>query len=218
MSTQKPVAWSWRTRSNGISARLAWVVFALVQMVSATLRYRRTDRSGFIDVPTPGPAIYCVWHNRLALCMPAYFSYVRKRNRSAGMAALVSASRDGAFLTGILECFKVQPVRGSSSRRGAQAIAGTDDLGRARLRSGHHAGRSARSALCRAGRRDVAGATDRFHRGAGVVSFGLENPLEKLGSFSNSAAVFPLRSDLRKSHPGAARGDGGRARRIAPAA
>jgi hypothetical protein len=101
---------------------VAWVVFALVQMVSATLRYRRIDRSGFIDVPTPGPAIYCVWHNRLALCMPAYFSYIRNRNRSSGMAALVSASRDGAFLTGILECFKVQPVRGSSSRRGAQGL------------------------------------------------------------------------------------------------
>jgi hypothetical protein len=38
------------------------------------------------------------------------------------MAAMVSASRDGGFLTGILECFKVQPVRGSSSRRGPQAL------------------------------------------------------------------------------------------------
>ena len=38
------------------------------------------------------------------------------------MAALVSASRDGAFLAGILEWFGVQPVRGSSSRRGPQAL------------------------------------------------------------------------------------------------
>ena len=38
------------------------------------------------------------------------------------MAALVSASKDGAFLTAILEQLKVQPVRGSSSRRGAQAL------------------------------------------------------------------------------------------------
>jgi lysophospholipid acyltransferase (LPLAT)-like uncharacterized protein len=38
------------------------------------------------------------------------------------MAAMVSASRDGGFLTGVLECFKVQPVRGSSSRRGPQAL------------------------------------------------------------------------------------------------
>ena len=33
-----------------------------------------------------------------------------------------SASRDGGFLAAILECFGVQPVRGSTSRRGAQAL------------------------------------------------------------------------------------------------
>jgi lysophospholipid acyltransferase (LPLAT)-like uncharacterized protein len=38
------------------------------------------------------------------------------------MAAMVSASRDGGFLAAILDCFKVQPVRGSSSRRGPQAL------------------------------------------------------------------------------------------------
>jgi lysophospholipid acyltransferase (LPLAT)-like uncharacterized protein len=101
---------------------LAWLVFALIRTVSATLRYRWNDRSGYINVPVPGPAIYCIWHNRLALCMPAYFSYVKKHNRTPGMAAMVSASKDGGFLTGILECFNVQPVRGSSSRRGPQAL------------------------------------------------------------------------------------------------
>src|ERR1043166_3620677 len=35
---------------------------------------------------------------------------------------MVSASKDGGLLTAILECFKVQPVRGSSSRRGHQAL------------------------------------------------------------------------------------------------
>ncbi len=100
----------------------AWLVFAVIRTVSATLRYRRDDRSNYINVPVPGPAIYCVWHNRLALCMPAYFDYVKERNKTPGMAAMVSASRDGGFLTGILECFNVQPVRGSSSRRGPQAL------------------------------------------------------------------------------------------------
>jgi lysophospholipid acyltransferase (LPLAT)-like uncharacterized protein len=101
---------------------LAWLVFALIRTMSATLRYRWNDRSGYINVPVPGPAIYCIWHNRLALCMPAYFSYVKKHNCTPGMAAMVSASKDGGFLTGILECFNVQPVRGSSSRRGPQAL------------------------------------------------------------------------------------------------
>jgi lysophospholipid acyltransferase (LPLAT)-like uncharacterized protein len=102
---------------------LAWLVFALIRAVSATLRYRWIDRSAYINAPVPpAPAIYCVWHNRLALSMPAYFSYVKKYSRAPGMAAMVSASKDGGFLTGILECFKVQPVRGSSSRRGPQAL------------------------------------------------------------------------------------------------
>ena len=39
-----------------------------------------------------------------------------------GLAVMVSASRDGALLTAVLECFKVQPVRGSTSRRGRQAL------------------------------------------------------------------------------------------------
>ena len=100
----------------------AWLVFALVRTVSATLRYQWSDRSGYFDHGTPGPAIYCVWHNRLALCLVPYFGYVKKHNQTPGMAALVSASKDGAFLAGILECFGVHPVRGSSSRRGPQAL------------------------------------------------------------------------------------------------
>jgi lysophospholipid acyltransferase (LPLAT)-like uncharacterized protein len=101
---------------------LARLIFILIRLGSATLRYRWNDRSGFFNGTPPGPAIYCVWHNRLALCMTAYFGYVKKRNSTPGMAAMVSASRDGGFLTGILECFNVQPVRGSSSRRGPQAL------------------------------------------------------------------------------------------------
>jgi lysophospholipid acyltransferase (LPLAT)-like uncharacterized protein len=129
--TQTPAAKTKPRKSGGVVVAhqvkwhqrvAAWLVFAVIRMVSATLRYRRDDRSNFIQVATPGPAIYCVWHNRLALCLPAYWDYVKKRNKTPGMAAMVSASRDGGFLTGILECFNVQPVRGSSSRRGPQAL------------------------------------------------------------------------------------------------
>jgi len=100
----------------------SWVVFMLVQGVSATLRCTWSDRSGYFDNGVPGPAIYCVWHNRLALCLLPYYGYVKKRNQTPGLAALVSASKDGGFLASILECFRVEPVRGSSSRRGPQAL------------------------------------------------------------------------------------------------
>jgi lysophospholipid acyltransferase (LPLAT)-like uncharacterized protein len=111
-----PHAPRWQQRLGG------WLAFALLRSVAASLRYTWIDRSGHFGVPPPGPAIYCVWHNRLALCMKAYYGYIKKRNRTQGLAAMVSASKDGGFLTGILECFHVQPVRGSSSRRGPQAL------------------------------------------------------------------------------------------------
>lgn len=101
---------------------VAWLIFIVIRSVALTLRYRWNDTSGFLKGPAPGPAIYCVWHNRLALCMVAYWDYVKKHTNTPGIAALVSASRDGGFLVGILECFNVQPVRGSSSRRGPQAL------------------------------------------------------------------------------------------------
>jgi len=102
-----------------LGARIVW---ASLRAIAGTLRYEWDDRSGYFETIAPSPVIFCVWHNRLALSMKAYFGYARQRTRTAGMAAIVSASKDGAFLTAILECFKVQPVRGSSSRRGPQAL------------------------------------------------------------------------------------------------
>jgi len=100
---------------------LAWAVYAFLRGVNLTLRWRVTDRSGF-TAGAATPAIFCIWHNRLAVCMHPYWSFVNPRSGTPGMAAMVSASKDGGFLTGILECFRVKPVRGSSSRRGAQAL------------------------------------------------------------------------------------------------
>src|SRR3954469_2067230 len=100
----------------------AWIVVTLVRTVAATIRFRYDDRSDFFNGPPRGPALYCFWHNRLALCTALYHRYAQKHNPSVGVAGMVSASRDGAFLSAIFEAFNVQPVRGSSSRRGPQAL------------------------------------------------------------------------------------------------
>jgi hypothetical protein len=100
----------------------AWIIWAAFTLISATLRYRVNDPHGFMARKDFGHAIYCIWHNRLALCMKLYFAFGIKRCQTAGLAGLISASRDGAFLAAILERFGVQPVRGSSSRRGGQAL------------------------------------------------------------------------------------------------
>jgi hypothetical protein len=54
--------------------------------------------------------------------MVVYYRFIQPRTASPGIAAMVSASKDGGFLAAILECFGVEPVRGSSSRRGPQAL------------------------------------------------------------------------------------------------
>lgn len=100
----------------------ALVIYVLLRVVAATLRYRWTDHSGYFTQPPAPPAIYAIWHNRLALCMTAYLGYARKRSQTSGLAVMVSASKDGGFLSGIFDLFGVKAVRGSSSRRGQQAL------------------------------------------------------------------------------------------------
>jgi len=100
----------------------AWIIWVALRTVAATLRYHINDPHGFAARKDLGQAIYCIWHNRLALSMKLYFTFGRRLHQSAGLAGLVSASKDGAFLAAILERFHVLPVRGSSSRRGPQAM------------------------------------------------------------------------------------------------
>jgi lysophospholipid acyltransferase (LPLAT)-like uncharacterized protein len=100
---------------------LGWVVANGMRLLAATLRYRVNGDRGPAKLPDE-PVIFALWHNRLALCMKVYESFVRPLHQHDHLAALISASKDGAFLATILQNFGVEPVRGSSSRRGAQAL------------------------------------------------------------------------------------------------
>lgn len=100
----------------------AALIYFLARAYAMTLRVQWDNRTGYLMDELGGPAIYCLWHNRLILCMEAYLEQTLQRSRGKGLAALISASKDGAFLAAILERFAVQPVRGSSSRRGPQAL------------------------------------------------------------------------------------------------
>jgi lysophospholipid acyltransferase (LPLAT)-like uncharacterized protein len=100
----------------------AALVYYPAHALAATLRFKLNDLSGyFSDVPQE-KIIFAIWHNRLALALILYRRYVARRDRSRRLVAMVSASRDGGLLAEILERFGVEPVRGSSSRRGAQAL------------------------------------------------------------------------------------------------
>lgn len=100
----------------------ARIVFLALRTIALTLRRRWHICSELSALERPPQAIYVVWHNRLALCLEIYRGYVRQHRAGPGLAAMVSASRDGALLARILELYGVQPVRGSSSRRGPQAL------------------------------------------------------------------------------------------------
>jgi lysophospholipid acyltransferase (LPLAT)-like uncharacterized protein len=100
----------------------AMAIFVFARTLLFTVRFHLKTPSEFLAPNAPTPVIFCIWHNRLATCIKVLDQYRRPYNSGAGMAALISASKDGAFLARILEWFRVQPVRGSSSRRGAQAL------------------------------------------------------------------------------------------------
>jgi len=100
----------------------AFLIYCAARAYALTLRIRWDNQSGYLMDKLGGPAIYCLWHNRLILCMEAYMAQTRQRSVGIGLAALISASKDGAFLEAILARFGVQAARGSSSRRGPQAL------------------------------------------------------------------------------------------------
>jgi lysophospholipid acyltransferase (LPLAT)-like uncharacterized protein len=100
----------------------AFLIWLFISAVAKTIRFRIHDPHGFLQRKELEPMIFCFWHNRLALCVEIYFKYWRQKYAAPGVAGLVSASKDGALLAAIFECFGVHAARGSSSRRGAQAL------------------------------------------------------------------------------------------------
>jgi len=103
-------------RPNSLQQFLSWLVFAFERSVTGSLRCRWHDRSGLAGAQHGQPVIFCLWHNRLAISM-----LVRRRHPRK-LAALVSASKDGALLAAVMGRFGVEQVRGSTSRRGPQAL------------------------------------------------------------------------------------------------
>ncbi len=101
---------------------VAVLIYIFIRAVTMTVRFRLDDRSGSFSGAPGEKFIFAVWHNRLALCLMLYRRYAVRSEPDRRMAAIVSASRDGGMLARILEHFNVEPVRGSSSRRGGQAL------------------------------------------------------------------------------------------------
>lgn len=102
-----------------LAARL---IYTAIRCLAFTIRFRVEKDSVFLSQLPPEKIIFTAWHNRLVLSLIIYHRYVTRRDRKRKLAAIASASRDGGLVTSIIELFGVQPVRGSSSRRAAQAL------------------------------------------------------------------------------------------------
>jgi hypothetical protein len=109
-----PRALSWRRRAAAV------VVLAVLRLFMKSWRCQWKDAA--LCQGLPGPVIFCAWHNRLALAMAFYDDFVRAKWPCAGLCAMISASRDGGFLASLVEPFGLVPIRGSTSRRGPQAL------------------------------------------------------------------------------------------------
>ena len=100
---------------------MGWVLRILVSVIGSTLRWRIEDPSGLLVHTPQRSCIFAFWHNRIFL-MPYLFRkhwHSRQRDR---VAVLVSASKDGEKLARVLSKFDLICVRGSSSRRGKEAL------------------------------------------------------------------------------------------------
>jgi lysophospholipid acyltransferase (LPLAT)-like uncharacterized protein len=110
-----------------VPRRLSWNRKVLASAAALFIRlsiksWRRTWKDKANNSQTRAPVIFCIWHNHLVLALASYDDYAMKKWQEKGLAAMVSASGDGAFLAEALAQFGVQTVRGSTSRRGPQAL------------------------------------------------------------------------------------------------
>ncbi len=92
--------------------------FHLLQLWAGTIRFEVEDRGDILNIPLSQRLIGAAWHNRLLLLPFALKRFLPRRHG----AALISASRDGAWFAKLVRRFGFDVVRGSSSRKGAAAM------------------------------------------------------------------------------------------------
>lgn len=117
------------TLGGRLAARLIWT---FSHGLAATLRWQLHDPAHALRLADPQQRfLFALWHNRSALAGQIYRRYLRQLSPDRRLAALASASKDGAIAARVLELSGMTPIRGSSSRRGPQALAELIDVARA---------------------------------------------------------------------------------------
>ena len=96
---------------------LAWILAGVMRLYAWTFRVRIEDPHGILPQLEARPCVIAIWHNRLIFAAPLFPRRYRK-----WLAVLISASRDGEYISTLVKCFGINSVRGSSSHGGARAL------------------------------------------------------------------------------------------------
>jgi lysophospholipid acyltransferase (LPLAT)-like uncharacterized protein len=110
--------------SPAVQAALGWLVAAYIELVIATLRWRRENfEAARPALEGPDGVIALFWHGRIVpaiACRPVLGDKPRK--------VMISLSRDGEFIALAAERLRIPTIRGSTGRGGGKR-AGADKGG-----------------------------------------------------------------------------------------
>lgn len=104
-------------RVQGWQRAVLWTLGRVLRIWGATLRFETTPASLRQLTKTDEPVAMVLWHNRLFLGAEIF----RRFRQGRPVYALVSASKDGAWLAAFFAMAGLRTVRGSSSQHGREA-------------------------------------------------------------------------------------------------
>ncbi|HUG12946.1 MAG TPA: lysophospholipid acyltransferase family protein [Opitutaceae bacterium] len=108
---------------RGWRSFILWPLVAFLRLWGRTLKFEIPAADFALFGLRDEPVIFVLWHNRL-FAVPELFRQLRPSKR---IHALVSASKDGAWLAAFFELAGLGTVRGSSSKHGRAALHGLAD-------------------------------------------------------------------------------------------
>ena len=96
---------------------LLWCLALMLRVWARTLRFEMSAETRALLTKSDEPVALVLWHNRLFISG----EFFRRYRKDRPVAALVSASKDGAWLAAFYRLIGIEPVRGSSSNNGREA-------------------------------------------------------------------------------------------------
>ncbi|MEO0797011.1 MAG: lysophospholipid acyltransferase family protein [Verrucomicrobiota bacterium] len=118
-SSQEPARKSIRELTGPRLAAVS-LLGLLARLWCASLRIK-PDEEALRILADERPTVFVLWHNRLFTIGEVHRRF-RRPHVKHPIYGLISASRDGAWLTGFFQKIGIQAIRGSSSWRGTQAV------------------------------------------------------------------------------------------------